>query len=154
PNSPEAHLARGLFFYFVHRQYEMALAEFNRTLELQPNNALAQQYCSWVYRRRGEWERSLACSQRAQELDPRDALIPATIGSTYATLRQGKEAERAQLRSLAVDPHNAWAPLSLLENRLWATGDVGAARRAFDGFPERIKSLTYGTGEDIGLVGW
>ena len=42
PNSPEAHLTLGLFFYWAHRQYEMALAEFNRTLELQPNNALAR----------------------------------------------------------------------------------------------------------------
>ena len=38
PNSPESHLALGLLFYWGHRQYEMALAEFNRTLELQPNN--------------------------------------------------------------------------------------------------------------------
>jgi serine/threonine protein kinase/Tfp pilus assembly protein PilF len=153
PNSPEAHLARGLFFYFAHRQYEMALAEFNRTLELQPNNALAQKYCAWVYRRRGEWERSLAYSQRAQELDPRDDMIPATMGSTYVALRQWKDAERADLRALAVDPHNAWAPLSLLMIRLSATGDVGAARRALDDFPEAIKSLTHSTDESIGLEG-
>jgi serine/threonine-protein kinase len=38
PNSPEAHFALGLFFYWGHRQYENALGEFNRTLELQPNN--------------------------------------------------------------------------------------------------------------------
>ena len=55
PNSPEAHFALGLFFYWGHRQYENALAEFNRTLELQPNNADARTYCAWVYRRRGEW---------------------------------------------------------------------------------------------------
>src|SRR5205814_1638583 len=60
PNSPEAHSALGLFFYWGHRQYAMALAEFNRTLELQPNNADARAYCAYVYRRRGEWERSLA----------------------------------------------------------------------------------------------
>jgi TolB-like protein/Tfp pilus assembly protein PilF len=154
PNSPEAHLALGLFFYFAQRQYEMALAEFNRTLELQPNNALARQYCSWVYRRRGEWERSLAYSQRAQELDPRDGLIPTDIGSTYEALRQWKDAERAQLRAIAVDPHNAWAPVSFLFTRLNATGDAGAARRALDGFPEAIKSLTRGTGESVGLLGW
>ncbi len=58
PNSPEAHVARGVFFYWAHRQYDNALAEFNRALELQPNNALAQQFLGWVYRRRGEWERS------------------------------------------------------------------------------------------------
>src|SRR5262249_25583326 len=51
PKSPEAHFALGLLFYWGHRQYEKALAEFNRTLELQPNNALARQFCGSVYRR-------------------------------------------------------------------------------------------------------
>jgi serine/threonine protein kinase len=154
PNSPEAHLAQGLFFYFAHRQYEMALAEFNRTLELQPNSALAQKYCAWVYRRRGDWEQSLAHSQRAQELDPRDAYIPVDMGSTYTDLRQWKEAERAQSRGLAVDPHHVWAPLALIMTRLHATGDVGAARRAFDDLPEAIKSLAGRTGEGFGLADW
>src|SRR4029453_2072092 len=142
PNSPEAHFALGLFFYFGHRQYELALAEFNRTLELQPNNALARAYCGWVYRRRGEWERSLADSQRAQELDPRDAIIPRNIGATYLALRLWKNAERAALRALAIDPHNVVAAIYLLNSRLNATGDVDSARRAFDGLPEGITSVT------------
>jgi serine/threonine protein kinase/Tfp pilus assembly protein PilF len=154
PNSPEAHSALGLFFYWGHRQYEMALTEFNRTLELQPNSALARQYCAWVYRRRGEWERSLADFQRAQELDPRDVQIQQNIGATYLTLRQWKDAERAELRALAIDPHNAWAALYLLISRLNATGDVGSARRALDGFPEAIKSPTRGMGEGGEVVGW
>ncbi|HET6888543.1 MAG TPA: hypothetical protein VFH87_11550, partial [Candidatus Udaeobacter sp.] len=142
PNSPEAHFALGLFFYWGHRQYEMALTEFNRTLELQPNNALARQYCAWVYRRRGEWERSLADSQRAQELNPRDAIIPRNIGATYLALRLWKNAERAALQALAIDPDNAVAAIYLLNSRLNATGDVDLARRAFDGLPEGIKSVT------------
>jgi TolB-like protein len=141
-NSPEAHLALGLFFYRGHRQYEMALVEFNRTLELQPNNALARQSCAWIYRRRGEWQRSLADSQRAQELDPRDAGIPTDIGDTYQALRLWKDAERAELRALAIDPHHALAALALLSSRLLATGDVGSARRVLDDFPE----VTKGTG--------
>jgi serine/threonine protein kinase len=141
PNSPEAHFARGLYFYWGHRQYEMALKEFNRTLELQPNNALARQYCAWVYRRRGEWERSLADSQRAQELDPSDAIIPRNIGLTYLALRLWKDAERAASRALAIDPHNAVAAIYLLNSRLNATGDVDSARRAFDGLPDGIKSV-------------
>jgi TolB-like protein/Tfp pilus assembly protein PilF len=141
PNSPEAHFALGLFYYFGHRQYENALTEFNRTLELQPNNALARQYCAYVYRRRGEWERTLAELQRAEELDPRDAQIPANIGGTYATLHLWKDAQRAELRALAIDPQNATAAQWLLLTRLGATGDVDSARRALDGFPEAIKSL-------------
>src|SRR6266536_680348 len=152
PNSPEAHFALGLFFYFGHRQYENALAEFNRTLELQPNNALARQYCAWVYRRRGEWERSLADAHRAEELDPRDATIPANIGGTYLSLRQGKDAERWESRSLAIDPHNMQAASALLITRLNATGDVDSARRALDGFPEDTKTLTrewFASGGDV-----
>src|SRR5216117_3559004 len=152
PNSPEAHSALGLFFYWGHRQYEAALTEFNRTLELQPNNALAQQYCAAVYRRRGEWERSLADSQRAQELDPRDTGIPDNMAATYLLLRLWKDAERWESRSLAIDPHNMQAASALLITRLNATGDVDSARRALDGFPEDTKTLTrewFAAGGDV-----
>jgi TolB-like protein/Flp pilus assembly protein TadD len=146
PNLPEAHLALGLFFYRGHRQYGIALTEFNRTLELQPNNALARLYRGWVYRRRGEWERSLPDLQRAQELDPRDAGILVEIGNTYQALRLWKDAERAELRALAMDPHNKGAADTLIKTNLNATGDTDSARRAFDGFPAEIKSNLSGLG--------
>jgi len=153
PNSPEAHFALGLFFYWGHRQYQNALAEFNRTLELQPNNADARAYCAWVYRRRGEWERSLADSQRAEELDPRDAGIPTNIGATCNALRLWKDAERAELRALAIDPHNTLAALFLLGTRLNATGDVDSARRALNDFPELIGGIPGGAGGPRGATG-
>ena len=140
PNSPEAHVALGVFYYWGHRQYDEALAEFNRTLELQPNNALARQFCGWVYRRRGEWERSQADVQRAQELDPRDAQIPANLGATYVMLRQWKDAERVGLRALAIDPHNVIAASVLAMARLNGMSDIESARRAFDGIPWGIRA--------------
>ena len=152
PNSPEAHSALGSFFYWGHRQYEAALTEFNRTLELQPNNALARQNCAAVYRRRGEWERSLADSQRAQELDPRDPGILDNMAATYLLLRLWKDAERWESRSLAIDPHNMQAASALLITRLNATGDVDSARRALDGFAEGTKTLTrewFASGGDV-----
>ena len=136
PNSPEAHLALGLFFYWGRHKYENALTEFNRTLELQPNNALARLYCAGVYRRRGEWERALADFQRAQELDPRNAGLAAQMSVNYLALRQWKDAERAELRALAIDPHNVAAAIFLLTTHLNATGDVDSARRVLDGSPE------------------
>src|SRR6478672_7934526 len=163
PNSPEAHFALGLFFYWGHRQYENALAEFNRTLELQPNNADARAFCAWVYRRRGEWERSLMDSQRAEELDPRDATIPSNIGVTYYELRLWKDAERAQLRALAIDPHNTQAGMFLVSTRLTTTGDVDSARRALDDFPDVIKGIpggaagprgATGAGDVSAVIGW
>ena len=153
PNSPEAHFALGLFFYWGHRQYENALAEFNRTLELQPNNADARAFCAWVYRRRGEWERSLAESQRAEELDPRDASIPTNIGVTCYALRLRNDAERAELRALAIDPRNAQAAMFLVLIRLTTTSDVELARRTLDDFPEVIKGLPGGAGGPRGATG-
>ena len=153
PNSPEAHFALGLFFYWGHRQYENALAEFNRTLELQPNNADARAYCAWVYRRRGEWERSLADSRQAEELDPRDAGTPTNIGATCFALRLWKDAERAELRALAIDPHNTQAAMFLVLIRLTMTGDVGSARRALNDFPEVIKGIPGGAGGPRGATG-
>ncbi len=153
PSSPEAHFALGLYFYWGHRQYERALAEFNRTLELQPNNADARAFCAWVYRRRGEWKRSLADSQRAEELDPRDASIPTNIGATCFALRLWKDAERAELRALAMDPHNTQAATFLVLIRLTMTGDVGSARRALDDFPDVIKGIPGGAGGPRGATG-
>jgi TolB-like protein/Tfp pilus assembly protein PilF len=161
PNSPQAHFALGLFSYWGYREYEKALAEFNRTLELQPNNALAQQYCAWVYRRRGEWERSLGDAQRAEELDPRDASIPGNIGATYGALRMWKDAERSELRALAIDPHSTLSALFLLSIRLNATGDIDSARQAFAAFPEDVKNRLIGQrllqrgqggGGDLGVI--
>ena len=144
PNSPEAHWSLGQFFYRGHRQYENALKEFNRTLELQPNNFLARYYRAAVYRRLGEWERSLADFQRAHELNPRDSSVPQDLGQTYGVLRLWKDAERAEWRALAVNPHDSVSANYLLNIRLNATGDVDYVRRTFDGFPEDIKSTLSG----------
>ena len=135
PDSPEPHFALGVFFYWGHRQYDEALAEFNRTLELQPNNASARQFCGWVYRRRGEWERSIADVRRAEELDPRDAQIPANLGATYSMLRQWKDAEEVGMHALSIDPHNVIAATILATARLGGPGDVDSALRAFDEIP-------------------
>jgi tetratricopeptide (TPR) repeat protein len=60
PDSSDVHLALGAFHYWGYRDYEPALREFDRTIELQPNNATAWGYRASIYRRRGDWERSLA----------------------------------------------------------------------------------------------
>jgi len=156
PGSPQAHFALGVFFYWGHRQYENALVQFNRTLELQPNNVLARQYSGWVHRRRGEWERALADVRRAEELDPRDPKIPANLGAIYLALRQWKDAERSELRALAIDPHNVVAAAFLALTRLNGMGDIDAARRAFDGVPEGtyVSALSFQGGVEAIIGIW
>ena len=84
PALPDAHFVLGLFYYWVYRDYDAALKELDRAIELQPSNALSRVMRAGIYRRRGEWKRALVEFQRAAELNPRDPLIPDEIGVTYA----------------------------------------------------------------------
>jgi TolB-like protein/lipoprotein NlpI len=158
PESPEAHLVLGLFHYWVHRDYDSALRELDRTLELQPNNAEGRFMQGVVYRRRGEWRRSLAEFQRALELNPRDSSSSTELGNTYLSLRRWSEAERAFARALALDPHNINAAYHLAATYLNSTGDIRRARRAWEGVPEgKMNVSPYGivisqmTGEKVYL---
>jgi TolB-like protein/class 3 adenylate cyclase/cytochrome c-type biogenesis protein CcmH/NrfG len=135
PALPDAHLALAVFHYWVHRDYDSALRELDRTVELQPNSAVARAFYAWIYRRRGEWKQSLVAAERAVELDPRDPSIPADIGASYLTLRRWSDAEHMANRALAIDPHHALAAQNLALTYINSTGDIRRARRAFEAVP-------------------
>jgi TolB-like protein/Tfp pilus assembly protein PilF/class 3 adenylate cyclase len=135
PDLAESHVALGVFYYRGHRQYEPALKEFRRALELQPNNVNARKYCGYVYRRQGQWERCLAELTKAEELDPRAAETPGNIGETYVNLRQWNEAKRAGSRSLALDPHHIIGMRVLVGTCVNGEGDIEGAKRALATLP-------------------
>jgi TolB-like protein len=140
PSSPDAHLALAVFHYWGHRDYDPALRELDRVVELQPNNANAQALYAWIYRRRGEWKQSLVDAERAARLDPRDPQIPTDIGVTYVMLRRWNDAEHAFTRALALDPHNAVATRFLARTHVNSTGDIRRAKQAYENVP--AESLT------------
>jgi TolB-like protein/Flp pilus assembly protein TadD len=153
PASPDAHLALAVFYYRGHRDYDSALRELDRTVELQPNNSEARALYAFIYRRRGEWRRSLAEFERAAEVDPRDSSIPTEIGNAYLYLRRWSDAEHALTRALALDPHHTLAALSLANTYINSTGDIRRARRAWEGVPADNKLNTGTQGASIaGLI--
>jgi len=154
PNLAEGHIALGFVFYWGYRQYDEALGEFQRAVELQPNNARAISFSATVHRRRGEWERCLSEFQRAGQLDPRDALYPASISTTYLQLRRWKEADRAARHALTLDTRAFGGMISLLNSCLNGTGDIKQARRIMSTFPteNRITSRVWGA-DVVDLIG-
>jgi len=92
PDSPEAHLALGVFHYYGRRDYDSALRALDRSIELQPSNSDSRTFRGAVYRRRGEWRRSLAEFERALELNPRDSSSSTELGNAYLQLRRWGEA--------------------------------------------------------------
>ena len=153
PNLAEAHIALGMYYYFGKRDYDHALRQFGRALELQPNNVRALFFSGAVHRRQGQWERSLSEMEKCEELDPRDATVPEEIGATYVLLRMWKEAKQAGLRSLALDPQNVDGMRAALLSCLNGTGDVKEATRILGTFPpdNTFATASWSLQEIIGL---
>ena len=95
PDSPEAHLALGVFHYWGRRDFDSALRALDRAIELQPSNSDSRTFRAAIYRRRGEWRRSLAEFERAAGTrSARSYGVQTELGNTYLSLRRWSEAEQ------------------------------------------------------------
>jgi serine/threonine-protein kinase len=148
PDLPEAHLALGLLHYWGRHDFDSAMREFDRAIELQPSNSVSREFRGAIYRRRGEWRRALAEFERGMELDPRDTWKADNIGNTYLLLRRWRDAEHWLKRALALDPHHLGAAYRLHLTYLASTGDIQRARQAWEGIPGR-KATTGGAYEIV-----
>jgi TolB-like protein/Tfp pilus assembly protein PilF len=154
PALPDAHFVLGQFYYWADRDYDAALKEFDRAIELQPSSAISRLGRASIYRRRGEWKRTLVEFQRAAELDPRDPLIPEEIGGAYVSLRRWSDAEQSLKRALAIDPHFEDAAQFLAITYLNSTGDIPRARKVYEKLQEeRAINVNSGTGNIADLIG-
>ena len=140
PDLAEAHIALGEFHYYGHRQYDQALSEFQRAVQLQPNNVRAREYCAYIHRRQGQLALALSELEKCSEQNPRDDNLAAQIGATYSGLRMWKEATRFLERSLALNPNSVIGMRLIVFNCLNAPGDLKEARRILATFPSGHKA--------------
>src|SRR5437762_1966139 len=135
PDLAEAHIAVGLFHYYGFREYEPALTEFQRALQLQPNNALALSFVAFVHRRQGKWDLTLDELKKSIELDPRNPYTIGGVAETDIFLRMWKEAEDFARRGLTIDPHESTCMRMLLLSSLNQTGNAQEPLRLLATFP-------------------
>jgi TolB-like protein/Tfp pilus assembly protein PilF len=135
PDLAEGHIAVGLFHYYGHREYERALAEFQRALQLQPNNALATSFVGFVLRRQGKWDETMDELKKSIELDPRNGYTMGGLAETDIFLRRWKEAAEFAQRGLIIDPHESTCMRMVLLSSLNATGNTEEALRVLASFP-------------------
>jgi serine/threonine protein kinase len=135
PKLPDAHHALALFYYFGKRQYDQALTELQRVLELQPNNVSALNSAAYIHRRQGQWGRALSEMEKCEERDPRNPELVENIATTYWGLRMWKEARRAGLRALTIDPRNTGALDAAIMASIYGTGNIEEAKRTLVDYP-------------------
>jgi serine/threonine-protein kinase len=142
PNLPDAHVALGLYYYFGYRQYEQALAEFARALQLQPNDTQALEYSGYVHRRLGQWQTCVAELKKALESDPRNADVASNLGQTYGLMREWNESQRMCRNALSFDPNDVIGARSLFLATLNSSGDATKALQIVESFPPNEKVIT------------
>lgn len=152
PDLAEAHVALGVFYYYGYRRYDQALAEFQRAIQLQPNNAPAIEYSGYVHRRQGQWARCLEELSKALETDPRSADVAGNLGQTYGLLRMWKDAERVARHAVSIDPYDVIGMRALLLAILNGKGDVDEAQRVLGTFPSDNKIIIASIAGDVGSV--
>jgi len=152
PDLAETHIALGIFYYLGHLQYDEALRELQRALQLQPSNTRALEFSGYVRRRQGRWKLALSELTQAEDRDPRNGSLVANIGAAYCYLRMWTEAKRYGLRSLALEPHNIVGMRALVASYLNEDGDIKTAERALATFPPDVILINKTVIGEIGNV--
>jgi tetratricopeptide (TPR) repeat protein len=97
-------LAQGYFQYYCERDYDRAIASFEKAEQLSPNNSQIPVALGHVYRRKGQWERSLSYFRQAVELGPRDVAVLASQAEVFSDMRQYQAAIKVDNRVLDIIP--------------------------------------------------
>ena len=146
PDLGEAHLASGLCFYRIERDFVHALSELEIARRLLPNDTEAESYLAYVCRRQGRWHEARAGLERARSHDPFNRTFEEELSATACLLRDWPSAAEHADRALALAPK--MDPLkgerALVE--LWQNGNL---------FPmQKISASVIAYGDQEGNVTW
>jgi tetratricopeptide (TPR) repeat protein len=98
------HAALGLAYTNFDRDFDKAIAEFDRAIELDPNYATAYQWKNTPLGALGQFDRAIAESQKAISLDPLSLIVNADPAFNYLNAHRFDEALAQCRKALEIDP--------------------------------------------------
>jgi Tfp pilus assembly protein PilF len=117
---------------YLHKgDYDRAIADFTRVIEIDPRKADAYHYRGIAYDRKGDRDRAIADITKPIEIDPRNASAYNDRGILYHMKGEHDRAIADFTRVIEIDPRNAGA----YNNRgrdYWHKGDYNRALADFD----------------------
>src|SRR5438270_826513 len=103
----EAHASFGRILSGYDYDFERAIAEFERAIQLNPNYATSYHWISnGPLTARGEFDRAITEGKRAVELDPLSMIDNADLGQIYFYARRYDEAISQIGKAIEIDPHS------------------------------------------------
>ena len=149
PDLPEAHLARGVSYYYGDNNYDAALKEFETAQRGLPNESEIYLYIGAIQRRQGKWAESTANLEKAVSLNPKDAWPLQNLTDNYAMLRNYEKANKTIDRALALNP-TAIGPMAVKSKLAIAEkGDFSVAEKGFDA----LKSVPMSKEQKLEMTG-
>jgi TolB-like protein/Flp pilus assembly protein TadD len=132
PNLSEAHRALGKVLFFSEIDIPAATREYQRAIELKPNEAAAHHwYGNDVLAATGRFDEAIAEGKRAVSLDPLSSVMTVDLGETMYYARRYDEALREMRKGLDLDPTSVYAHYNI-GMALQATGDLSGAIAEFE----------------------
>jgi tetratricopeptide (TPR) repeat protein len=105
PDLAEAHTPLAALLWLHDWQWGEAQAEFERSLELNPNYPTANHWCAEYQMTMGRHEEALARIRNGQDLDPLSLIINVAVGWALYHRRQYHEAIEQLNRTIELDPN-------------------------------------------------
>jgi len=135
PDEPEAHLAAGFFHFWIERDAQAALREFEAAAERLPDKAEVLDAKAEALRMSGRWPEALEGYRKALEVSPGNAGIIEELAITCWFLRRYPQALEYANQAIALAPDQAWPYLAKAFNYWSWKGPVPEARTALGFVP-------------------
>jgi tetratricopeptide (TPR) repeat protein len=105
----DAHASAAIVHFVSDWGWQSAKREFDRSLALDPDCALAHHWYSHYFVVMNRFDASLGESRRALELEPLDLPISAHIGWHYLFARHYEKAVAELVKSIELEPNQYWS---------------------------------------------
>ena len=138
PNLAEAHFALGQYIYWMDRDYDRALKQFEIDSRLSPSNADTRRLIAAIERRQGKWEEALQSYERVASIDPQNPNTARELINTNTSMRRWPEAARWGERMRAMAPTSLVAKIQSGYIDFWWKGNTQLLKSAVDQVPAGV----------------
>lgn len=146
PGLGEAHLAMGLYYYRVTRDFASALPELMTAQRLLPNDTEPEVTIAFIHRRQGQWRQARRELENALVHDPNNQECERELNATAFFLRDWVSAENHAIRAVILAPKLMHLRGEAAMISYWKTGDLNPLQGFFAdlvGFGDEGGSLTW-----------
>ena len=144
----DAHTSLAVVLHWYDWDWAAAEREYQRAIELNPNDPRTRQDYAWFLVQVGRTEQAIAEGKKAQQLDPLSPEVGMFLGQVFNFARRNEEAIEQLRKTVELDP-NYWVAHDDLGRAYEQKGDLSQAMTEY----QRARQLEKNVPEVLALVG-